>query len=203
MAAAVNQEHVEALKRSFELVGPIYPIVEDKENGREVSGRHRSLTGKPWPRVKRKFKNSFQRELFILLSNTQRQPSEEESKFRLNRVAMEYWIINKCEEGTVCAKLTELLGPHDEQQPDGTVIHVPMWKSKRWIEHLLDDRWKGPQGPKKTEATSISDNINSKVNQIKEVKTALEEQNTALDEGSYPYPECKCRECDRKTECGH
>jgi hypothetical protein len=203
VSAAIDAEHIESLKRSFELVGPIYPIVEDKENGKEVSGRHRSLTGKPWPRVKRRFKDNFQRELFILLSNTQRQPSEEESRFRLNRVAMEYWILHKCEEGTVCARLTELLGPHDEQS-DGTVIHVPMWKSARWIEHLLEDRWKGNQGPKKTEVTSISDGITSKVNQIKKIKTALEDQISALDEQpQYPYPECKCPTCDRKTECGY
>jgi hypothetical protein len=192
MASVIDKEHVEALRRSFELVGPIYPIVED-QNGREVAGRHRSLTGKDWPRQRRTFKNNFERELFILLSNTQRKPAEEEVKFRLNRVAMEYWIEYKCPEETVCAQLTKLLSPG--------------YYTERWIQHLLDDRWKGPQGPKKTEVTSVSDvsaNIGSKLETIKKIKTALQEQSNTLDsEPSYPYPECKCRECEHKTECGY
>jgi hypothetical protein len=201
MSAAIDFEHVEALKRSFELVGPIYPIIEN-QNGKEVSGRHRSLTGKPWPRKRVNFENKFQEELYNLMSNTHRQLSEEETKFRLNRVAMEYWILNKCKEETVCAELIKLLGPHDVTQPDGTTLHVPMWKSASWISRVLDDRWKGPQGPKKIEVTSISDDINAKVQKLKKVKTALDDLSTTLDgEPSYPYPECKCSTCEHKTEC--
>jgi hypothetical protein len=127
MAAVVDKQHIAALAKSYELIGPIYPIVEDEESGKELSGRQRSLTGKPWPRVKRKFENNFQRELFILLANTQRQLSEEEIKFRLNRVATEYWILKKCEETTVCAELSKVL--------------CPEYYTPRRIQQLLEDRW--------------------------------------------------------------
>jgi hypothetical protein len=189
MAVVVDKEHIMALAKSFDLVGPIYPIVVDEKDGREVSGRHRSLTGKPWPKITRKFKNSFERELFILLSNTQRQPSEEEVKFRLNRVAMEYWMLNKCKEDNVCAELTKLLCPE---------YYVP-----RRLQQLLEDRWKRPY---KSEIVSQSTTelLSRTDEKSAQVTSAIEKLGNSLNIEDKTYGiggQCQCPTCQKRDEC--
>lgn len=202
--SSINQENVEAIKRSLELVGPIQVIVKD-QNGRTLSGRHRELADQGWPIRTIEVKDAFHRELIILLSNVQRQITEEELKFRLNRIAMEYWIKTKIwdekgkkeiqiPEEKVCVALCEMFDP--EQGPR-------IYRT-RLIQQVLESRWKEKpavkQGAKNAPQTTTD--TPKKLEIIK--KTALDIQNTTSNQDPFPAKDCRCRECPHKTElCGY
>jgi hypothetical protein len=187
--SSINQENVEAIQRSVQLVGPLHEIIKD-QNGRTLSGRHRELADQGWPTRTIEVKDAFQRELIILLSNVQRQPTEEEMKFRLNRLAMEYWIKHKCPEEKVCTALIELFNPENGAK---------IFKSPRRIEQLLDDRWKLKTCPKKTETVSVS-NIEQKADETnKHIEKLAVRAST-----NKPYSimnGCICPNCPNKNQC--
>jgi len=191
---------VEAIRRSVQLVGPIQEIVKDQD-GRTLSGRHRELADQGFPTRTIPVKDGFHRELIILLSNIQRQPEDAELKFRLNRVAMEYWIKTKIwdekeqkeiqiPEEKVCADLCKLFDPEGGPR---------IFRARR-IEELLEPRWKAKTIPKKVAFSATSLNIPKRIEAIK--KTALSLQNQPSDgKIQYPDPECKCHECLGHTRC--
>jgi hypothetical protein len=185
--SSINQENVQAIQRSLQIVGPLHEIIKD-QNGRTLSGRHRELADQGWPTRTIEVKDGLERELIILLSNVQRKPTEEELKFRLNRIAMEYWLKHQCAEEKVCAAICDLLSP--EQGPK-------VYSSRRWLEHILEPRWKAktiPKTiPKKVEVTSTSD-IPEKLETIKKTALALQGQ-SVTGEIQYPHEDCKCHEC--------
>jgi len=190
--SSINQENVEAIKRSLELVGPIQVIVKD-QNGRTLSGRHRELVDQGWPIRTIEVKDAFHREVIILLSNVQRQVTEEELKFRLNRIAMEYWTKHNCPEEKVCVALCEMFDPEEGPR---------IYRARR-IEGLLEPRWKAKTIPKpKVAKNATSSDIPKKLEIIK--KTALDIQNTTSNQDPFPAKDCHCRECPHKTElCGY
>jgi len=187
--STINQENVEAILRSFQLVGPLHEIIKD-QSGRTLSGRHRELADQAWPTRTIEVQDAFQRELIILLSNVQRQPTEEELKFRLNRLATEYWIKHKCPEEKVCASLVELFNPE----------HGPkIFKSQRRIEQLLEDRWKLKTRPK-IETVSISA-VDEKVSETKEHLDKLAVRGKGEDQPSQVMEGCLCPTCPNKSLC--
>lgn len=193
MAMQIDHEHVEKLRRSIALVGPISTDLVD-QNGRKLSGRHRDLADKDKVIQTQviQVKNPYHRELIILLSNVQRQASEEELKFRMNRIATEFWILNKCKEEEVCAGICKDLAPEEG----------PKVYSQRRIEQLLEPRWKSKTIPGKVETISTSTVLlPERAKKIKEVTTALDLQNTD-SEDPRPFKDCYCNECPHmKKEC--
>lgn len=194
MSMNIDPKHVEELRASLKIVGPLYPILVD-QNDRELSGRHRSQADQAWPRRKIEVEDGFQRELIILMSNKQRTIPHEEVAFRLNRIAMEYWDKYKVPEETVCQALCSLLAP----------LTGPKTFSQSYIERSLDPRWKAKtvpltHTPKKVEPSSTS--INDKAIMVK--KTAMDMQSTGANQDPFPAKDCRCRECPHKTElCGY
>jgi len=188
--STINQENVEAILRSFQLVGPLHEIIKD-QSGRTLSGRHRELADQAWPTRTIEVQDAFQRELITLLSNVQRQPTEEELKFRLNRLATEYWIKHKCPEEKVCASLVELFNPEHGAK---------VFKSQRRIEELLEERWKGKQGPKKIATVAIS-HIDEKADETKERLDKLAVRGKGDDQPSQVMEGCLCPTCPNKKLC--
>jgi hypothetical protein len=182
--SSIDQEHVQAIQRSLQIVGPLHPILKD-QNGRTLSGRHRELADQGWPTQTIEVKDGLHRELIILLSNIQKPVKEEDLKFRLNRIAMEYWLKHKCPQEKVCATICDLLAPEQ-----GAIIY-----HKSHIYELLDDRWKETTKPKKIPLTGISEE-KPKENLQTFKKTALDLQGqTVTGEIQYPHEDCKCHEC--------
>lgn len=185
--SSINQENVEAIQRSLHLVGPLHEIIKD-QNGRTLSGRHRELADQGWPTRTIEVKDAFERELIILLSNVQRQPTEEELGFRLNRLAMEYWIKHKCPEERVAIGLCELLAPEQ-----GAKIY-----SSRRVHQLLEARWKLKTRPEK-ETVSFSQ-IEQKADETHKRLQKLEPRIST----NTPYSimeGCKCPNCPNKNKC--
>lgn len=134
MSFTFDKEQVKALVASEMLVGPIHKVIKSDRSGRVVSGEHR-LRAKPmWPTETRHFNNDFEEELFRIEANTQRTITEEEQKSRFNHLAEACVKDLNIEPKNVCAFLTEKMAAR---------------YSDRRIRQLLDDRWKGPQGPKR------------------------------------------------------
>lgn len=189
--SSINREHVEAIQRSMQLVGPLTEIIKD-QNGRTLSGRTRELADQGWPTRTIEVKDAFQRELIILLSNVQRQPTEEELGFRLNRLAMEYWLKHKCPEEKVAIGLCELLAPEQ-----GTKVYTA-----RHVHQLLDARWKLKTKPEK-EVTSIPDPLLNSERKADDTIKHLDKltvrgsssENYAIMQG------CKCPECPNRSLC--
>jgi hypothetical protein len=84
-----EKSHVEALKRAFELVGPLNEVIVE-DDGKVLQGSNRLATGKNWPVRTVKVTSNLQRLLIRLLGNVQRQPKEEEVKYLLNKIAEDF-----------------------------------------------------------------------------------------------------------------
>jgi hypothetical protein len=185
---STEKEHVDALKRTYELVGPIYNVVLD-QNGKVLSGSHRLATKLPWPTQTKEVKSELEALLYRLLSNVQRQPKEEETKYLLNKIAEEVSKEKQIPASETCAELVRMFCPD---------IYT-----ERRIEQLLDGRWKSKTGPKKIETVSIPDALEKDIEgSVKATKTALDDLSvTAYGEPHYPFPECACAKCQHKQDC--
>ncbi len=193
MAVVYDKQHIAALKRAEELVGPLSPVLREKGSNLILSGRNRKAIKADWFEMEKEVKDPLHRELIILLSNVQRQPSEEELKFRLNRVASSMTTVMQIPDESVCDELCKMLSPD---------IY-----SERRIQQLLDDRWKQktcPKKPKKTESVSVSpepSNLKKQFVEIKEKSTALDAA-TFSEEDPRPFPNCTCNKCEHfKKDC--
>jgi len=193
MAVVYNKQHIAALKKAEELVGPLSPVLREKGSTLILSGRNRKLVNVNWPEMEKEVKDPLHRELIILLSNVQHQPTEEELKFRLNRIANAMTAVMQIPDETVCDKLCKMLSPE---------IY-----SERRIQQLLDDRWKQktcPKKPKKTEIISVSPellNLKKEAEEIKHIATALDAE-TFSEEDPRPFKDCRCK-LDANNQCPH
>jgi very-short-patch-repair endonuclease/chorismate mutase len=96
LASEIDEEIVEQLKRSKEILGEIIPIIMDSE-GNILSGRHRERAGWALKHIadiekmaqKLKVSTSMARDIIRLHLNVQRKPSKEETKAILLRMAKE------------------------------------------------------------------------------------------------------------------
>ena len=176
---------LKAIQRSLQLVGPLHEIIKD-QNGRTLSGRHRELADQGWPTRTIQVEDAFKRELIILLSNVQRLPTEAELGFRLNRLAMEYWLKHKCPEEKVAMGLCELLAPEQ-----GAKVY-----SSRRIHQVLDSRWKLKTKPEK-ETVSFPE----KADETKQRLDKLEVRGKGEDQPLSVMQGCLCPTCPNKSLC--
>ena len=190
MAVVFDKEHIEALKKTKELVGFLYPALREKGSNLILSGRHRKSADPNWPELEIEVKDPMQRELIILFSNVQRPVSEEELKFRLNRVAGAMANLMQIPDETVCDQLCKVLSPKPY--------------SERRIQQVLDERWKQKTCPKKTEMISVSpelQNLKKEAEEIKHITTALDAE-TFSEEDPRPFKDCRCK-LDSNNLCSH
>lgn len=119
----IDQDTVEKLRKSKELVGYLGDVVKDQE-GTILSGRHRKLADPDWPEKEMTVTDPLQRELLILHYNVQRTVSKEETQKRLLNIAkiVESTGIPKNE---ICTEVTKL---------------VPF--SGAYVRELLPDQYK-------------------------------------------------------------
>lgn len=125
----IDQETVERLKKSTEIVGYLGEVVKDQD-GAILSGRHRKAADPEWPEKQVNVTDPLQRELLILHYNVQRTVPREETQRRLLRIAklVESTGVAKNEVCSEVAKLvpyshqyvTQLL-PDDYKQSDKAV----------------------------------------------------------------------------------
>jgi very-short-patch-repair endonuclease len=131
LASEIDEEIVDQLKRSKEILGEIIPIIVD-DDGNILSGRHRERAG--WTLKHRcnidaivsrlNCSASMAREIVRLHCNVQRKPSKEETKAILLRIAKEL----------------ELKGVEKKSIAGELKKYVPF--SDRYIEELLPDEYK-------------------------------------------------------------
>lgn len=189
-----DRNHVTALDRTYELIGPLYPIVVDQD-GKMLAGYHRIATGKPWPTQTREVKSELERSLIRLLSNVQREPSEEERKYLINKVAEALMLEKHIPEETVCSELVSMF--------------CPAIFSERTVQRLLEKRFKAKTLHKKDDSVSSSSansdisNLQKKIEKKKNMaKMALDDMSKRTDgETHYPYPDCKCSSCPHSGDC--
>lgn len=191
MSFARDPKQIEALRGSEEVVGQLYPAIKSDRTGRTVSGEHRLLMNPKWRVEVRHFKNDFEEELARIEANTQRQVSEGEQKVRFEHLAQACSKDLGIEPAKVCTFLGEKLKNR---------------YTERWIRSLLDDKWKGNQGAKKTEVTSDStiavlDKIDREGVKLRDAIDQLGNE-LKIDEKTYGIGQgCLCPNCPRKDEC--
>lgn len=219
-----EKNHVEALKRAFELVGPLYPVLVD-QNGKVLQGNNRLATGKDWGTPRTVVVESKLQELLIrLVGNVQKQPKEEEVKYLLNKIAEDV-VVNgikladgstqKIPEAEACTEICKMLSPR-------------IYTDRR-IRQLLETKYKvgykadaGRKGDAERKGgESFAETISANTDEVdsgkhgEEVMAEADEEakneKTLMDDLSkkadgspaYPFPEgeCKCPTCDHKDDC--
>jgi hypothetical protein len=185
-----DKEHVESLRISKELVGPIYPVIKSDLSGRIVAGEHRLSSDHAWPITTRHFDNEFDEEIFRIESNTQRTVSEEEQKLRFQHLAEACVRDKQVKPNEVSRYLLKALkGRYTE----------------RWIHHLLEDQYKLETAPKKTEVTSVSvELLNDTKEKADKLKGAIDDlaEGLHVEDKTYGIGQgCLCSGCPRKDEC--
>jgi hypothetical protein len=209
-----EKNHVEALKRTYELVGPLYEVLVDQD-GKVLQGANRLATGMNWPTRTKLVESNLQRLLIRLLGNVQRQPKEEEVKYLLTKIAEELVATQKIPEAEVCNEICKMFSPQ-------------IYTDRR-IRQLLEDKYKvgykvdaGRKGGEKTaETVSAETDENSEdegseadsgahadkvmedaEEEAEETKTLLDDMSKKVDDSpAYPYPECACPNCSHKKDC--
>mgnify|MGYP001057903741 CR=1 FL=1 len=120
---SVDDEIVEALRRSREAVGYLLPVVKDQD-GNIISGRHRKYADAKWPEIQVEVKDSLQRELLSLHYNIQRKPSKEETRLSLLRIA----------------KMIEARGTPQEDVASNLASLVPF--TSQYVRELMPEKYK-------------------------------------------------------------
>jgi len=135
-----EEEVVEAIKKSREAIGPIYPVVIDEETGEIVDGYHRKKADPSWPETKRKFKNEIEKLVFRIVANSVRRTvSKKERKAEMIRLArlLERQGVPKEQ---ICQKICELLKEA---------------LSERYIRQLLPAKYKEPRKVKAAKTKTV------------------------------------------------
>lgn len=68
----MTEDNVESLKKSFDLYGPLHPIIIDKNTNELVTGHSRDKTGRPWTRKYVVFKDKLEVALVQAAENLHR-----------------------------------------------------------------------------------------------------------------------------------
>jgi hypothetical protein len=189
MSFVCDKEIIEMLKKSKEVVGYLQNVIVEEGTNKVLVGRHRKMADPQWPETTRKVKNDLERELIILHGNVQRGVSEEEAKIRLQRIA-EILRSRGIPQNEICSYLVE----HG----------LTPW-SERHVERRLPKEYKKSTVPKpksRPVSTSVMEpetkEIGSSPSQTPRGMLSALLKST---EASYPFPECRCKECPRRTEC--
>jgi hypothetical protein len=192
-----DEDHVKILEESVKLVGPLHPALVNERTGKVLSGRHRTFARESWPEEKRDLSKwhiegipdadeAMKEDVIMLHANFQRQPSAEETKHRLIRIA-DGLVRHGVPKSEACSEIVKRK-------------LVPYGKS--WLEKLLPSEYKAPTIPKKRVGVSPTSQLTADAKEeAKDIHTALSTLSTFNGEVSLPFKNCKCQECEHKQEC--
>jgi len=178
MSFVYDKEFVEMLKKTLDL-GCLQPCVREKGTNRYLLGEHRKRAYANWPEIEIEVKDDLHRELIILIGNFHRQITEQQTKGRLIRIA-------------------NILETHGVDKKDicSTMAKLPIPFSEQYIRHLLPTDYKMISKPRpKSEHAQFEFEKHNHIPSIAERTLPLE----AGDK--YPYPECLCKNCLKRTQC--
>lgn len=127
------------LRRSYKKVGPLYPILVDKE-GKIIDGKHRARVDPHWPKaVLEKANSDIERQKIAIIANVQRRDvSETEQKRKVNTLAKT--------TGWSPRRIAKELG-----------------MSYRWIVDHLSKKYKEKTGPKRIARSAIKSQENEAI----------------------------------------
>jgi hypothetical protein len=183
---AIDKDHVEALKRSMEIVGQLQPVLVEKgTNGKKVLvGKHRAACPNCKDYREIEVKDDLHRELIILHGNVQRGIPEEEAKYRVMRIA-QILEARGVPKNRICQEMLPL---------------VP-W-SQRHLERLLPKEYKMQTVPQKSRHVStFTPSMEVAHDLASKIRTALDEIKTVDDKPVYPRKDCLCPNCPGRVEC--
>ena len=83
----MSEEFREGLKKSLAIVGPIYPVIVDKQTMEIVDGRHRKRVNPQWPELEKEFPDRKSKILFRIHANYRRSISRAETQTNLLMLA--------------------------------------------------------------------------------------------------------------------
>lgn len=197
----IDQEIVEIIRKSKEIVGPLLPCVRDQD-GNLLAGKHRKVADENWPEIVKHVKDELEREVLKLHYNIQRRVPLEETEASLLRIA-ELLVKKGIKPKNVCARVKKL---------------VPF--TPQYVELLLPPKYKRDY-EKSQIFGNLHKGVKKKFDRVKESKrlakylTKLEEQGkikpSEKDEfvevieemanPSLPFPDCMCQKCPHYKEC--
>jgi hypothetical protein len=207
-----DKKHVDELKKSMDLVGPLQPLVVDDKTGELLLGKHRKNTGhSEIPETKIHVKDALHRELILVHGNKQRQPDPEETKYHIVRIA------KMLEEEGVPEDLKQVLNPQNDpsiaRMLDGKIPQericavvcslVPY--DETYVRRLLPKEYKmmvfarDEPGREKIGETSPADTPEAPAD-LAETLTSLATENEKI-ETKYPFKDCRCSGCPNKIKC--
>ena len=119
----MSEDNVENLRKSFDIVGAIHPIIIDNKSGKIVTGKSREKTGKSWPRKYKDFSNPLEIALFQAAENLNRRViNYDENKLLLSNIQL--------------AQM-ELNGKFFTQSELANKIQ----RSESWVKQYWDEGW--------------------------------------------------------------
>jgi hypothetical protein len=179
MSFVYDKEFVEMLKKTLE-IGCLQPCVREKGTNRYLLGEHRKRAYPDWPEIEIEVKDDLHRELIIVDGNHHRQISEQETRIHLIHIAkiLEDRGVTK---NKICTEMTKLPIPFSEQQ----------------IRHLLPPEYKmvTKARPNHVESAKVPSQ------NLLQHQERMPDSPLIATEASYPFPECRCKECPRRTQC--
>jgi hypothetical protein len=206
MSFVKDQETVEMLKKSRK-IGELQPVVVEKGKNLVLLGRHRKFSYPEWFEVEREVKNDLHREFIIVNGNVQRKPSEEETAYRLKRIA-EILVSKGIPPEQVCTVMmncnwclkNDRLAECEvcKECKGEELLECPMPYSEQFVRRLL------PHEFKMTSKARSSEPKSAKPSFAKPVRTAMDISLPFQHEGieaSFPFGDCKCAECQHKNAC--
>ena len=189
-----DEEHVETLKASIATVGVLQHALREKGTERILVGRHRVWADPKCPITDVEVKSDLHRELIIVHGQVQRGLSEEEAKMRILRIA-KILVRQGISRDKVASHLVEK--------------KLLPWTERR-IHQLLPKEYKmktGPKQPRKNRNVSISKQELEVTGAVEVVAPAVASSipvaTSMPNEPAFPFPDCRCKECDHRAECGY
>jgi len=183
LSFAFDKEQVELLKKSAEQIGYLQPVLVSSRTGKVLVGRTRKFSDPNWPERIVDVKDDLTEELVILHGNVQRVVSAEETKARFVRIA-KILEANDVVKDKICTEMCKFVPYHEN-----------------YVRRLLPAEYKMTSEARTHESATLMSRIPDKAD-TGEVRTALDEigQNSILTP-TYPFPNCKCCDCENRTLC--
>ena len=163
----MSENNVENLKKSFDTVGAIHPIVIDNKSGKIVTGKSREKTGKNWPRKYKDFSNPLEIALFQAAENLNRRITDyDENKLLLSNIQLAQMELNN--------KFFTQSELADKIQKS------PSWVSEYWNEEWTHKNVSGLKPGVEYDASPSSVNVEDKSPETYENYTEIEATNKLL-----------------------
>lgn len=196
----IDQETVDRLRKSKEVVGPLRPCIID-QHGNVLSGKHRKEADPNWPEVVKQIDDEVDGLLVKIHDKVQRRVPMEETEKDLLELA-ELLEKRGVDPQKICAEVVKLV-PYDDS----------------YVRLLLPARFKRDYEQSRIFVNSHK-HVNKHFDRVKESKllaeclgglekagkvrvkhTRLDREVEEMVEPSLPFPNCKCPTCEKLRNC--